>query len=149
MTIKHQGGFLMSKIHHLSGRIFARMLKKREIDINPAQGRIMFALWQEDVVPIRELAKETALGKSTLTSMLDRLEEAGLIVRERSGTDRRVILVKRTEKDRSRQETYEQVSEEMSAIYYVGLTEAEIARFERSLEKILGNLSRHERSDVG
>lgn len=149
MTIKHQGGFLMSKIHHLSGRIFARMLKKREIDINPAQGRIMFALWQEDVVPIRELAKQTALGKSTLTSMLDRLEEAGLIVRERSGTDRRVILVKRTEKDRSRQETYEQVSEEMSAIYYVGLTEAEIARFERSLEKILGNLSRHERSDVG
>ncbi|MBU0595604.1 MarR family winged helix-turn-helix transcriptional regulator, partial [Candidatus Bipolaricaulota bacterium] len=86
---------------------------------------------------------KTSLGKSTLTSMLDRLEEAGLIVRERSETDRRVILVRRTEKDRSRQETYEQVSREMSMIYYAGLSETEIARFERTLEKILDNLTRH------
>jgi DNA-binding MarR family transcriptional regulator len=149
MTIKHQGGFLMSKIHHLSGRIFSRMLRRHDVDINPAQGRIMFVLWQRDAVPIRELAEKTALGKSTLTSMLDRLEEAGLIVRERSETDRRVILVKRTEKDRSRQETYEQVSQEMSAIYYAGLSEVEIARFERTLETILENLAVHERSDGG
>ena len=144
MTIKRQGGFLMSKIHHLSGRIFSRMLKEHDVDINPAQGRIMFVLWQEDALPIRELAKRTSLGKSTLTSMIDRLETAGLIVRERSETDRRVIVVKRTEKDRSRQRTYERVSQEMTEIYYAGLSEPEIERFETTLGRILANLANHE-----
>jgi len=144
MKIERQGGFLLSKIHHLSGRIFSRMLKEHGVDINPAQGRIMFVLWQEDELPIRELAKRTSLGKSTLTSMLDRLEAAGLILRERSETDRRVIVVKRTEKDRSRKRTYERVSQEITEIYYAGLSEPEIERFETTLDRILANLANHE-----
>jgi len=144
MTIQHEGGFLMSKIQHISGRIFSRMLREYDVDINPAQGRIMFVLWQEDALPIRDLAKRTSLGKSTLTSMLDRLEAAGLIVRERSEIDRRLIVVNRTEKDRSRQRTYEKVSEQMSAIYYAKLTKKEIASFERTLVKILASLTEHE-----
>ena len=140
MRIERQGGFLVSKIHRLSGRIFARMLKEYEIEINPAQGRILFVLWREDGIPIRELAKRTSLGKSTLTSMLDRLEEGGYIVRERSEADRRVILVKRTEKDRAAQATYERVSMAMTEVYYRGLSDTEIDGFERLLERILDNL---------
>ncbi len=141
MKIESQGGFLLSKVHRLSGRVFTRMLKEHGIEINPAQGRILFVLWQEDAIPIRELATRTALGKSTLTSMLDRLEESEYIVRERSETDRRVILVKRTDKDRAAQAAYERVSQEMSDVYYRGLTKAEIGAFERTLERILGNLA--------
>jgi len=144
MKLECQGGFLISKVHHISGRIFSRMLDEHDVDINPAQGRIMFVLWQQDGLPIRELAKRTALGKSTLTSMLDRLESAGLIVRERSASDRRVLLVRRTEKDRSRQRTYEQVSREMTQIYYDHLTDDEIRGFEETLERILRNLIEHE-----
>ena len=147
MRIERQGGFLVSKIHHLSGRIFARLLKEYEIEINPAQGRILFVLWRQDGIPIRELAKRTSLGKSTLTSMLDRLEEAGYIVRERSDADRRVILVKRTAKDRAAQATYERVSMAMTEIYYRGLSEAEIDGFERLLERILDNLITAEAGD--
>ena len=139
MRIERQGGFLVSKIHHLSGRIFARLLKEYEIEINPAQGRILFVLWRGDGIPIRELAKRTSLGKSTLTSMLDRLEE-GHIVRERSEADRRVILVKRTAKDRAAQAAYERVSMAMTEVYYRGLSPGEIDRFERLLERILDNL---------
>jgi len=140
MRIERQGGFLISKIHRLSGRVFARMLKEYEIEINPAQGRILFVLWREDGIPIRELAKRTSLGKSTLTSMLDRLEEAGYVVRERSEIDRRVILVRRTNKDRAAQATYERVSKAMTEVYYSGLAEAAIDAFERTLERILDNL---------
>jgi len=144
MTLERQGGFLISKVHHISGRIFSRMLDEHDVDINPAQGRIMFVLWQEDGLPIGELAKRTSLGKSTLTSMLDRLESAGLILRERSKSDRRVILVKRTEKDRSRQRTYERVSREMTQIYYDHLTDDEVQGFEGTLERILRNLVEYE-----
>ena len=145
MKIERQGGFLISKIHRLSGRVFGRMLKEHQIQINPAQGRILFVLWQDDGIPISELAKRTSLGKSTLTSMLDRLEEAGYVVRRRSEVDRRVILVERTEKDRAAQATYERVSKEMSEIYYAGLEKDKIAAFERTLSHILDNLIAFER----
>lgn len=147
MKVDVQGGFLITKIKHLSGRIFARMLREQEIEINPSQGRIMFVLWQEDALPITELAKRTGLGKSTLTSMLDRLETAGFLVRERSETDRRTILVKRTAKDRAFQARYEEVSKEMGDIYYAGLSKQEIRQFEETLRKILANLTAHEGKD--
>ena len=56
--MKHQrkGGFLIAKIHHLAGRIFAKKLQEHQIEINPAQGRIMFILWENDgilVSPVR------------------------------------------------------------------------------------------------
>lgn len=143
MSIKSQGGFLVSQIHHLSGRVFSRKLRDHEIEINPAQGRILFVLWREDGIPIRDLAKRTALGKSTLTSMLDRLEASGHILRERSVDDRRVILVRRTAKDRAAQAAYEAVSKAMSDIYYEGLTKAEVAAFEATLTRILENLKRN------
>ena len=139
-----QGGFLISKIHHLSGRIFARLLKAHDIEINPAQGRILFVLWKEDGLPMRELAKRTSLGKSTLTSMLDRLEESGYLVRERSSDDRRVIHVRRTDKDRGMQATYERVSREMTELYYRGLSSSDIDQFERTLQKILENMAEHQ-----
>lgn len=140
MSIRYQGGFLISKIHRLSGRIFTRMLKDRNVEINPAQGRIMFVLWQQDGIPIQELAKRTSLGKSTLTSMLDRLEDIGCVTRERSEADRRTILIRRTAKDRALQETYERVSAEMTAIYYKEFTAHEIQAFENTLERVLKNL---------
>ena len=140
MRIERRGGFLLSKIGRVSGRVFARMLREYDIEINPAQGRILFVLWREDGIPIRELAKRTSLGKSTLTSMLDRLEEAGYITRERSESDRRVILVKRTDKDRAAETAYERVSAAMNDVFYRGLTNDEIGAFERTLERILDNL---------
>jgi len=141
MKIERKGGFLISKVHRLAGRVFARMLKDHGIEINPAQGRILFVLWQEDGIPIRDLARRTALGKSTLTTMLDRLEAAGRVVRERAEADRRVILVKRTEKDRAAQAAYERVSASMTKLFYRGLAQEEVDRFERTLKRILANLT--------
>jgi DNA-binding MarR family transcriptional regulator len=144
MKDQPQGGFLISQIHHLSGRIFAQRLQKYQIEINPAQGRIMFVLWSNDGIPINELAKKTSLAKSTLTSMLDRLEAAGHLVRAPSKDDRRQILVYRTEKDRAWQETYIQVSQEMTELFYRGFEESDIDAFEGYLRRILDNLIEYE-----
>jgi DNA-binding MarR family transcriptional regulator len=136
-----EGGFLIAKIHQLSGRIFTRKLKEHQIDeINPAQGRILFVLWQHDGISINELAKKTSLGKSTLTSMLDRLEESGYVIRVPSREDRRKILIQRTEKDKNLQDLYNQVSQEMTNLFYEGFSENEIDEFEQYLKRILHNL---------
>jgi MarR family transcriptional regulator, organic hydroperoxide resistance regulator len=148
MTMKQQkqAGFLLAKIHQLGGRVFARLLKEHGVDqINPAQGRIMFALWQQDGIPINDLSQRTKLGKSTLTSMLDRLERAGWLKRVPSKEDRRKILIQRTEKDRAVEGLYVHVSQEMNAIWYKGFTEPQIERFETDLQQILDNLSEFEK----
>jgi DNA-binding MarR family transcriptional regulator len=147
MKTQRQGGFLIAKIHQLAGRIFTRKLKEYNIEINPAQGRIMFVLWREDEIPINELAQKTSLGKSTLTSMLDRLEESGFIVRVPSKNDRRKILIKRTEKDKSFQNLYVKVSKDMTKLYYKGFSREEIDKFEQYLMRIFDNLITYEKGD--
>ena len=131
----------MAKIHQLSGRIFAKMLKGRSIEINPAQGRILFALWLKDDIPIQELAARTGLGKSTLTRMLDRLEGSGHLVRAFPSSDRRKVLIRLTEENKRMKAAYERVSIEMADLYYTGFSEDEIDRFEGYLKRILDNLS--------
>jgi DNA-binding MarR family transcriptional regulator len=136
-----QGGYLISKIHQTSDRIFAKLLKEAGIEeINPAQGRILFALWKKDDVTIKELANETMLHKSTLTKMLDTLEETGHITREASPTDRRTIHIKLTEKNRQLRRRYDEVSEEMKEIYYKGFTQEEVEQLGDLLTRVLGNL---------
>lgn len=137
----------MAKVHQVSGRVFAGRLRAAGIEINPAQGRILFALWQQDGIPIQTLKERTSLEKSTLTSMLDRLEEAGLVRRRPSPDDRRRILIERTEKDRALERAYKSVSKEMTDLYYRGFGDEDIERFETYLRLIFENLDRAEKEE--
>lgn len=144
MKQQRQAGFLMAKIRQVGERLFGRMLNKDGIEINSAQGRVMFALWQKDSVPINELVQKTQLKKSTLTSMLDRLESMGYIKRHRSTKDRRIILIQRTQKDRELESKYVELSQKITKLYYHDFTDQEIDQFENALAKILENLTLHE-----
>ena len=85
---------MISQIKQVGGRVFDRILSDKNIDaFNGAQGRILYILWQGDGVPISKLSKETGLAMNTLTSMLDRMEAAGLVRRDRGDHDRRKILI--------------------------------------------------------
>lgn len=135
------GGFLMAKVHQTAGRIFNKLLKKYQIEeINSAQSRILFVLWEKDNIPISELSEKTQLEKSTLTCMLDKLENDGFIIRLPSKEDRRKILIQRTEKDKQFQEKYLAISDEMNNLFYKNFSELEIDLFEKSLQIILDNL---------
>jgi len=138
----------MAKIRQVGERIFDRKLKEYGVEINPAQGRIMFALWQKDGISIQELAKKTQLGKSTLTSMLDRLEAMGYVKRQCCKKDRRKILIKRTEKDKAMEKKYAKVSQEMTEIWYQRFSADEIDGFEAYLQRILNNLVDYENRDA-
>jgi len=144
MKRQRQGGFLITKIHQRAGRIFNRKLKEARIELNPAQGRIMFVLWQKDRIPINELARKTSLGNSTLTSMLDRLESSGYISRVKEPKDRRVMLIERTAKDKKFERKYTEVSQDMIRLFYKDFAKQEIEQFERQLKMILANLTDYE-----
>jgi DNA-binding MarR family transcriptional regulator len=132
---------LVAQVHQLAGRRFARILLGHGIrELNPAQGRIIYALWRQDGQTQAELAARTRLDKSGLTLMLQRLEAADQIRREVDHTDNRARRVFLTERNRALHGAYQAASEEMLAVYYRGLTGPEIAAFEATLRRILANL---------
>ncbi len=145
MTEKTDGGILITRIKQLQGRIFEKLLAQHGIsEFNGAQGRILFVLWEEDGIPISELARKTGLAKTTLTSMLDRMEQRELIERIYPPADRRTVKIRLTERARGLQEHYEQVSDEMNQIFYKGFRDEEICSLETGLRKVLANLTEKE-----
>lgn len=139
--MKTKGGFLISRIKQVGGRLFDRMLAEEDIDaFNGAQGRILYVLWQGDGVTISQLSAQTSLANTTLTSMLDRMEQAGLILRKPSPADRRALLICLTDKSRLLKDDYDRISEQMNALYYQGFTNEEICQFEGYLQRVLDNL---------
>ena len=139
--MKPQGGFLITRIKQVGGRIFEHILAQKNIDaFNGSQGRILYVLWQQDGIPISELSRETGLATTTLTSMLDRMEAANLIYRDRGDKDRRKILIFLTEEAKELEQEYNAVTEEISKIYYKGFSEEEITQFENYLLRVLENV---------
>jgi DNA-binding MarR family transcriptional regulator len=140
---KTNGGFLVSQLKQIQGRVFEKLLNDANIkEFNGAQGRILYVLWQADSVPIIELSKKTGLAKTTLTSMLDRMEEAGLITRNYDKADRRQIRIKLTNKARELNDKYNEVSDRMNEIFYQGFSDSEIEQFEGYLSRIINNLNK-------
>ena len=139
--MRNTGGFLITRIKQVGGRVFDRILSQKKIDVfNGAQGRILYVLWQDDGIPVSELSRQTGLATTTLTSMLDRMETADLIYRDRGDKDRRKIRIFLTEKAKGLEEDYNAVSEEMSSIYYKGFSDQEIEQMESYLERVLKNV---------
>lgn len=136
-----QAGFLISQIKLIGGRVFEKILARENIsEFNGAQGKILYVLWQRDNISIIELSKLVGLANTTLTSMLDRMEEAELIRRLPDPDDRRKNLIALTDKARGLQGKYDQVSQEMNEVYYKDFTEEEITIFERYLQRVLKNV---------
>lgn len=142
MEIK--GGNLVSQIKRLSGRILAQILAEKNIDaFNGAQGHILYVLWQQDGISLRELADKTGLAATTLTSMVDRMEKAGLVCRVPDKNDRRKTLLALTEKAKSLEKDYMLVSDKMSDIFYEGFSRDEIRQCEAMLARILENMKKY------
>lgn len=135
------GGFLVTKIKRLGDRIFERILSKKGIDaFNGAQGRILYALWQEDGISIKTVSEKCGLAITSLTTMLERMEKCSLIRREQDRQDKRKTRLYLTEKSRSLKDDYDDVSAGMGRIYYKGFSEDEVIQFESYLERIQKNL---------
>lgn len=140
-VIKTYGGFLISQIRQLQGRVFEKMLKDSGIDaFNGAQGRILYVLWEHEKLTISEIGRLTSLAKTTLTSMLDRMENIGLIIRIPDNQNRRQIYISITEKAKEYRQAYDLVSKQMDELFYKGFEEKEIEDFENKLRKIIKNL---------
>ena len=141
------GGFLITKIKQLGDRTFEKVLSKRNINaFNGPQGRILYVLWQEDGIPIKTLSENCGLAITSLTTMLERMEKQGLIMRLQDPKDKRKTLLYLTQEARLLKQDYDGVSDEMEQIYYRDFTGEEILQFEEYLDRVLKNLERRNES---
>jgi DNA-binding MarR family transcriptional regulator len=145
-----EGGFLLSKVHYLSRRVLGRRLRAHGIEeFNSGQGRIIFALWQGDGVTITELARRTSLERSTLTRMLDRMEQDGLVRRQQQAADRRSVAIWLTPRTRGMFQAFSDASDDMHDLIYRGFSTEQIEVFEEALRHVLANLTQALADDAG
>ena len=140
MIKKTKGGTLLSQVHQVCTRVWNKILRENNMaDLEGARGRIIFALWGNDGVPIKTLCEKTSLDKSTLTGIIDRLERDGYIERKPSETDKRSTLISLTGKEQEFAKNIQKVSNQMNEIFYKGFTDEEITQFDKMLARILEN----------
>lgn len=142
-----RSGDYIAQIRLIGGRVFEKLLSASgAVQFNGPQGKILDALWQQDGLSAIEIGRRTGLASSTLTGMLDRMEDTELVVRKRSAEDRRVIRIFLGPKARMCREQYTAVSEKMTDIYFRGFSENEVASFESLLLRVLENVREADRN---
>ncbi len=139
--MNNNGGYLINQIQKISSRKFNELLKEKNIDeFNGSQGVILYSLWNNKELTIKEIGKITGLAKTSLTSMLDRMEEKGLIRRKDNSEDKRSIKIMLTDKAKELEKDYNDISNKMSNIFYKNFSDKEIDEIEKYLERIISNL---------
>jgi DNA-binding MarR family transcriptional regulator len=123
-----------------ASRQMARVMKEKisRYNLTNTQFFLLIALYEENGILITALARKVALDKSTLTSLLDRLERDDLIKRIAHPSDRRVIQIYLTPKAEAMREDLIRTYHEVNGYFLSRLTTEEL----RIFEEILGKLER-------
>ena len=91
----------LSPLHKASRQISVYLeTHTRELGVSPIEGHFLTYLRSYSPAPIGELVRVFGIKQSTFTSLLDRLEKAGLIRREMNPGDRRSFLIHITDAGR-------------------------------------------------
>jgi DNA-binding MarR family transcriptional regulator len=110
MKMAYQMGFLLSRAAWAMNNYVNRILKERNLpDISVAYFAVLQALWENDGLSISDLGEKVQLEKSTMTSLIDRMEAAGLLRREDHPTDRRAYKICLTARGREMEANLDQV----------------------------------------
>lgn len=119
-------GILLAQIKQLQSRIIEKKLKACTChELNGSQINILYQLWLEDNITISQLSARTNLANTTLTTMLDRLEKQGQIIRHRNENNRREIRIQLTDSAKNLQQESNLVLKEMHAINFKGFSNEE------------------------
>jgi MarR family transcriptional regulator, lower aerobic nicotinate degradation pathway regulator len=89
-------GFLIRRLHQLHCSLFLE--ETRDFVITPVQYSLMTALAARGELDQNTLALEIGLERTSVAEVVPRLQRRGLLMRRRSGKDRRVKLVRLTRK---------------------------------------------------
>jgi len=117
-----------------------KLAKKNIQNIAPSYGGILFVLEQKGTITIQELAKHTIKDKSTISSVVNKLEVGGFITKEKDSADARYTKLTLTPKAKELKNVLMGISEEMNQKLFEGLSNAEKAMLFELIGKVYKNL---------
>lgn len=110
--------------------------KLNEYNVTPVQYAVLKCLWDEDMLSPKQISQEISLDASTVTGILDRLENKNLIRRTPSSTDRRTLIIALTDKGRALQADIDRVILEANRDVLADLSSDEQEKLKAWLERI-------------
>jgi DNA-binding MarR family transcriptional regulator len=132
----------MAETHRMMRRFYDRGASV--LGVTSAQWRLLLRLAREPGLKQVELAERLDVEPITACRIVDRLEDAGLVERQRDPDDRRAWRLVLTAKAAPILEKLRLLAEEMSAEAFAGLSSDEVENMRAVLARVRENVSRAE-----
>ncbi len=104
----------------------------------------LLVLWEQDGLTVRELGQRLQLDSGTLTPLLKRMAQSGLVVRERRRSDEREVEIRLTDDGRALRQRAESIPACMAQ--RLCLTGEDMQRLRDQLKEVTAQLSPQARS---
>ncbi len=111
--------------------------------IRPGMGHLLFVLFTEDGLTLRDLTARTGLAPSSVTEAVQRMTKAGLLSRSRDPADRRSVRVSLTPMARRFEPPLRLVEAKVTEVLEAGLGAADARRLRAGLSCVIHNLHEH------
>lgn len=148
-----RGFRLVNLIHHIANAYDAIFhLNNGDLDISGPRLAILMRLYIDDMSGIGEgitptiLSRFQNVGKNTISSLLNGLEEQGLLQRENDVTDRRIYRLQITDKGRALVKDLAPRQMEFLNMLTMDLTDEESDQLIALLSKLMHSMQTHTRS---
>ena len=115
---------------------------KLDKHVQPGMGHVLFALFEEDDVIIKNLVSRTRLAPSSLGRLLVQMESRGLITRRKCDEDGRAVRVQLTTLARSLEGRCREALKRLKQTVEAGFKPRELAVVKKAVERIIENLRR-------
>ncbi len=134
--------FLVGRVYYNYVALLSSHLAKSGLSehLIPGMGNILFALFEEDDVPMKAVTERASIAASTLTGMVKRMEDAGLVVRYRDKSDGRSTRLALTPLGRSLKPRCLELALTMERELNKGLSAAEQDTLLHLLSRVSGNI---------
>ncbi|MEQ8488278.1 MAG: MarR family winged helix-turn-helix transcriptional regulator [Marinovum algicola] len=136
----------VARLVRLAARSFNRSLQLRLTSEGVTFGQWIFLriLWQNDGLSQRDLSDHANLTEPTTHTALMRMQELGLITRQKVGTNRRRQHAFLTERGWELRDKLEPLAVETNEVALAGLRDDEVATLRRALSTVIRNLEQDE-----
>ena len=140
MKLQECINFLLTNVQNSVNLYFKKELQA--LNVTPIQYALLKCLWDEDDQMPTQLAQTLCLDSSSVTGILGRLEEKGLVVRDFCKTDRRRVTVHLTDTSRALQKPVEEIIDNANVVVTSSLSEHDMAKLKGYLQKIADNANK-------
>ncbi|MBC6936650.1 MAG: MarR family transcriptional regulator [Chloroflexi bacterium] len=112
-----------------------------QVDIPRGQATALCVIAREDGLTQSEIAERLSVQGATVTNMLQRLEESGLVIRRRDPEDNRLVRVYLTEAGLQKELSLNAQLGSMQELIFKGIGETERAVLRRQMQQIIENMT--------